>query len=226
MIRTRGLAFRYADGPELQFGDIDVGQGGVLLLSGASGSGKSTWLALAAALLAPSSGDIVVAGQSLPGLGQSAGDAWRSRSIGFLPQKLHLSGALTVHDNLAMAQWATGQPQDDERIAAALAALGVQNLAQRRPAQLSGGQAQRVALARAVLLRPAVILADEPTASLDDEAAGAALDLLRSAARIDHATLVIATHDSRVASYFGNNDSNAGTATSLHRLTLKKPLYP
>ncbi len=199
MIHTQQLAYRYAGGAELHFEDVEVPQGGVLLLRGASGSGKSTFLALAAALLAPTDGDITVAGQSMRALGKVAGDAWRARTIGFLPQKLHLSAALTVHGNLAMAQWAAGQAQDDARIREVLAALGVDELAARKPAQLSGGQAQRVALARAVLLQPAVILADEPTASLDDEAARQAVLLLQAAAQRHGATLVIATHDARVA---------------------------
>jgi ABC-type lipoprotein export system ATPase subunit len=104
MISTRELAYRYAGGPELRFGDVEVAQGGLLLLRGASGSGKSTWLALAAGLLAPGGGDITVAGQSLKTLGGRAGDAWRAQTIGFLPQKLHLSAALTVHGNLTMAR--------------------------------------------------------------------------------------------------------------------------
>ncbi|MFI5446791.1 ABC transporter ATP-binding protein [Polaromonas sp. UC242_47] len=199
MIRTRQLAYQYAGSPELRFEDMDVAQGGVLLLRGDSGSGKSTWLALAAGLLTPGAGDITVAGQSLTALGKVAGDAWRAKTIGFLPQKLHLSSALTVHANLAMAQWAAGQAQDERRIAEVLTALDVQDLAARKPAQLSGGQAQRVALARAVLLQPQVILADEPTASLDDEAARQAVALLQATASRYKATLVIATHDSRIA---------------------------
>ena len=205
MISTRQLVYRYpSGGPELRFEDVDVAQGGVLLLRGASGSGKSTWLALAAGLLAPAEGEIAVAGQAVRELGKVAGDAWRAATIGFLPQKLHLSAALTVHGNLAMAQWAAGRPADEARIGEALAALDVQALAQRKPAQLSGGQAQRVALARAVLLQPRVILADEPTASLDDEAAAASLDLLRGTAQQQGATLVIATHDARVTEFFKN----------------------
>ncbi|WP_372827824.1 ABC transporter ATP-binding protein [Polaromonas sp.] len=207
MISTRQLAYGYAGGSALRFEDIDVAQGGVLLLRGASGAGKSTWLALAAGLLAPTAGDISVAGQSMQALGKVAGDAWRARTIGFLPQKLHLSDALTVHANLAMAQWAAGLPQDDPRIHEALTALGVDELAQRKPSQLSGGQAQRVALARAVLMQPKVILADEPTASLDDDAAAKAVQLLQTTARRHGATLVIATHDARVAA---NLDSQIG----------------
>ena len=217
MIRTRELAFRHAGGALMRFADIDVPQGGTLLLRGPSGAGKSTWLSLAAALLAPTEGDVVVAGQSLGGLGRAQGDAWRARTVGFLPQKLHLSSALTVHDNLALAQWAAGEAQDDRRIHDALAALNVDMLAARKPSQLSCGQAQRVALARAVLLKPKVILADEPTASLDDDSAAAAIKLLATTARQHAATLVIATHDRRIATLLTLNDGNGA---SLQRLTL------
>jgi putative ABC transport system ATP-binding protein len=199
VIRSRELAYRYRNGPTLAFPDVDLPQGTVLLLSGPSGCGKSTWLALAAGLVAPTSGTLTVADQPLGALKNIAVDAWRARAIGFLPQKLHLSAALDVQQNLAIAQWASGQREDPARIEAALRALGVQELARRKPAQLSGGQAQRVALARAVLLQPRVILADEPTASLDDEAAADAVSLLLDTARLHGATLVIATHDARVA---------------------------
>ena len=202
MIQTLQLAYRYAgshNGTELAFPDIHVPQGGVLLLRGPSGSGKSTWLALAAGLLRATSGQLSVAGQDLNALKKVATDAWRARAIGFLPQKLHLSEALTVAGNLAMAQWAAGVPDDPRLVGSVLAELGLDDLAQRKPSQLSGGQAQRVALARAVLLSPQVILADEPTASLDDAAAQAALQLLQACAQRCGATLVIATHDARVA---------------------------
>ena len=198
MISTRHLSYRYANGPSLGFADLDVAQGGVLILSGASGSGKSTWLALVAGLLPASSGDLTVAGQALAQLDKAQSDAWRAKTIGFLPQKLHLSAALSVFQNLELAQWAAGQTVDVKAIREALAALGVGDLSERKPSQLSGGQAQRVALARAVLLQPKLILADEPTASLDDEAASAALDLLLTTAAQFNATLVIATHDSRI----------------------------
>jgi putative ABC transport system ATP-binding protein len=199
MITTRGLAYQYPNGARLAFPDVDVQQGAVLLISGPSGCGKSTWLALVAALVAPTEGSILVAGQTLDALKSVAADAWRARAIGFLPQKLHLSAALSAYQNLAMAQWAAGQVEEASRIHAALNALGVDDLALRKPGQLSGGQAQRVALARAVLLQPQVILADEPTASLDDEAATDAVGLLLATARAQGSTLVIATHDARVA---------------------------
>lgn len=198
MIQTRQLRYQYPGGPLLSFDDVNAPQGATLLLSGVSGAGKSTWLALAAGLLPATSGEITVAGQALAGLGRAQRDRWRGLNLGFLPQKLHLSEALTVRENLALAYFAIGVPQDAAAIARALDALGVGELAPRKPSQLSGGQAQRVALARAVLMKPRVILADEPTASLDDQAAAAALKLLEQSAFDCDATLVIATHDARV----------------------------
>ena len=199
MIETRQLQFAYGAGQTLTFPDVAVAQGAVLLLGGPSGSGKSTWLALLAALVKPQHGSLTVAGQDLTALAGRSADAWRARHIGFLPQKLHLSAALTVQHNLALAFWAAGLPVDTQRVRQVLAQLGVAELAQRLPSQLSGGQAQRVALARAVLMQPRLILADEPTASLDDAAAQDAVQLLVQAAQQQSATLVVATHDARVA---------------------------
>jgi putative ABC transport system ATP-binding protein len=205
MICSQSLRYQYPAGALLAFDDVDVPQGSVLLLSGASGSGKSTWLALVAALLQPHSGSLVVAGQSLPTMSRVQSDAWRAQHVGFLPQKLHLSAALTVQQNLALAQWAANMEQDDEHIVATLRLLGVEDLLLRRPSQLSGGQAQRVALARAVLMQPKILLADEPTASLDDDSTALALQLLHSTARQYQSTLVIATHDARVAGWLAHH---------------------
>ncbi len=209
MIRTRSLAFAYAGGARLSFADVSLPQGGVLWLAGPSGSGKSTWLALAAGLVAPAEGELEVAGRILHSAASAktsaktstagALDRWRASAIGFLPQRLHLSPSLSVRHNLAMAQWAAGQPEDSAQARAVLARLGVDSLMDRLPSELSGGQAQRVALARALLLRPQVILADEPTASLDDAAAEVAGRLLLDSARGAGASLVIASHDARLA---------------------------
>jgi putative ABC transport system ATP-binding protein len=202
MIKTSALQFAYPGAVPIHFPNVDVPQGATLLLRGPSGSGKSTWLALAAALVPLRAGSLQAAGQDLATLSRVQADAWRARNLGFLPQTLHLSAALTVAQNLGLAFWAAGVPHDRSRIDAVLAALGVAELANRLPAQLSGGQAQRVALARAVLMQPQLVLADEPTASLDDDAANEALQLLHSTAQRYGATLVIATHDARVAHFF------------------------
>lgn len=233
MIKTQQLSYSYPQSDHksatLQFPNVDLAQGDVLVLRGNSGSGKSTWLALLAGLLTPQKGELTVAGQRLNDLSNSARDAWRASNLGFLPQKLHLSEALTVAENLQLAYFAAGLSVNAEakmHIESTLAALGVADFAKRKPSTLSGGQAQRVALARAVLLHPKIILADEPTASLDDNAASAALALLQaSAARCNsscQSTLVIATHDFRVSQVlktaktleFSKNSAQIGTKTA------------
>jgi putative ABC transport system ATP-binding protein len=223
MIHTQGLRYGYPgatdDNATLVFPDVSVAQGEVLLLSGPSGCGKSTWLSLVAALVQPTAGELMVTGQDLSALNNRAADAWRAKTVGFLPQKLHLSSALTVQDNLALAFWATGSAADSGRIHDTLQSLGVAELAGRRPHQLSGGQAQRVALARAVLQHPQVLLADEPTASLDDDSAADAVGLLLSTARAHGSTLVIATHDARVQHLIAEQNSKKN---SLLRLSLLK----
>jgi putative ABC transport system ATP-binding protein len=168
------------------------------LLSGPSGSGKSTLLNVLAGLTTPTAGRVVVAGQDLAALPPSRRDRWRGRHVGLVPQKLHLIGAVSVADNLRLAATLSGAPVDEARIRALLEAVHVGDLAHRRPGELSQGQAQRVAIARAVVNRPALVLADEPTASLDDMHALAALELLRVQAQEAGATLVVASHDARV----------------------------
>ncbi len=230
MILTCQLTYAYPKGAELAFQDVQLAQGDLLVLRGNSGSGKSTWLALLAGLLTPQKGELTVAGQRLNGLSSTARDAWRANHLGFLPQKLHLSEALTVAENLQLAYFAAGLPLNaaaKTHIESTLAVLGVADFAQRKPSTLSGGQAQRVALARAVLLNPKIILADEPTASLDDDAASAALALLQASAARCHATLVIATHDFRVSQAlktaktleFGKNSAQIGINNNM------KPAY-
>lgn len=219
MIQTQALSYSYNPSTQLSFPDLDLPQGGILLLTGPSGCGKSTWLALAAGLLLPSTGSIQVAGQSIGQLRTLQADTWRAKNIGFLPQSLHLSQALTVEKNLALAQWAAGQSYQAQVIQECLSALGIAELTKRYPNQLSGGQAQRVALARAVLLKPKVILADEPSASLDDESAFAAIHILVKTAQQQSASLVIATHDSRVASFIQEQNT---TELKLFQMALQK----
>lgn len=199
MIRTHGLAWQPPGGALLRFPDVHLEQGGTLLLRGPSGSGKSTWLALVAGLTRPAEGRVEAADTVVSDLQPAARDAWRARCVGVLPQQLLLSPSLTVADNLGLVYFAQGRPVDRVAVDKVLRALGVASLARRMPSGLSGGEAQRVALARALLLRPRLLLADEPTASLDDAACAQSLDLLCGHARVLGATLVIATHDARVA---------------------------
>ncbi len=199
MIVARGLTYRYPGGSALAWPDFEAPQGAVVRVAGPSGSGKSTLLALLAGLLSLQQGGLEVAGTDLAVLGARARDAWRARTLGFVPQRLHLSEGLSVARNLELPDLAAGRAPDRARIAQLLERLGLRGLEDRLPGALSGGQAQRVALARALVGRPRVILADEPTAHLDDAAAAAVLALLADAAAAEGATLVVATHDARVA---------------------------
>jgi putative ABC transport system ATP-binding protein len=203
MLSLQGLEFVWKEGagdsPALRFADVEAEQGDQLLLRGPSGSGKSTLLALIAGLLTPRAGRVVVAGTDVGALARGERDAWRGRTLGFVPQRLHLSESLSVAENLALPSIAAGVPVDRPRIAALLERLGLSGLSARRPHELSVGQAQRVALARALMRSPRVLLADEPTANLDDPMSDAVIGLLDDAARENGATLLIATHDARVA---------------------------
>ncbi len=169
---------------------LAAGQGALLL--GPSGAGKSTLLLTLAGLLAPLDGAVVVAGQPLVHDGRPRPD------VGLVFQDVHLLSGLSVLDNLLLAPFVRGRAQDVGEARRALDAMGLADLAGRRAETLSRGEAQRVAIARAVFVRPALILADEPTASLDDYNAAAVADLLLEAAQSAGAALVIATHDQRL----------------------------
>lgn len=198
MLQLQGVEQRYPGAATLRFPDLRADAGEVLVLRGASGSGKSTLLALVAGLLTPSAGQVRVGGVDVGALPPRQRDAWRAAQLGFVPQRLHLSDALSVRDNLALPYLAAGEPVDAARRDALLEQLGLAALAARRPHALSVGQAQRVSVARALLRRPALLLADEPTASLDDEQADNVLTLLAGLCAEAGTTLLLATHDGRV----------------------------
>ncbi len=209
MLAWSGLRHCYADGPGIAYADFALPAGCHLLLRGASGSGKSTLLALLAGLLRVQQGELIVADTRLGGLAARALDAWRGSTLGVVPQRLHLSDALTVAANLALPALAAGQGADPGRAAQLMAALDIADLAERRPHQLSVGQAQRVALARALMRRPRLLLADEPSASLDDGHTLQMLALLLDTAERESCTLVIASHDARVIEALGGRDDVA-----------------
>jgi putative ABC transport system ATP-binding protein len=201
VLQLQDLSHRYGPADSLRFPNLTLDAGRHLLVRGNSGSGKSTLLALIAGLLTPSSGHVRVGAIDVGALPPRARDRWRGAQLGFVPQRLHLSPSLTVTGNLELPFVCAGEAVDASRIGLILQRLGIMQLAERRPHELSVGQAQRVALARALLRHPKIILADEPTASLDDDSAATAMALLAQAANDAHATLVLATHDARVAAW-------------------------
>jgi putative ABC transport system ATP-binding protein len=200
MFELVGVLHRYGAVTAVEVPEWRAGAGEAWLLAGQSGSGKSTVLHILAGLTTPTVGTVVVNGTDVAALSGSARDRWRGSTVGLVPQRLHLVSALDVRDNLRLARTLAGLAADEARITALLDAVGVVELARRFPSQLSQGQAQRVAIARAVVNRPALLLADEPTANLDDAHAAQALELLRGQAIESGATLVVASHDARVRS--------------------------
>ena len=204
MFELVGIFHRYGAVTAVEVPEWRAGAGEAWLLAGQSGSGKTTVLHILAGLTSPTVGTAIVSGTDIAALSESARDRWRGRNVGLVPQRLHLVGALDVRDNLRLARTLAGLPADDDRITALLEAVGVIELSRRLPKQLSQGQAQRVAIARAVVNRPVLLLADEPTANLDDAHAAQALELLRAQAIEAGATLVVASHDARVRSLLPN----------------------
>ena len=204
MFELSGVLHRYGAVPAVEVPEWRAAAGDAWLLAGQSGSGKSTLLHILAGLTRPTVGSVTVNGTDITALSESARDRWRGRNVGLVPQRLHLVGALDVRDNLRLAQTLAGLRVDDDRVTALLEAVGVIELSRRLPSQLSQGQAQRVAIARSVINRPALVLADEPTANLDDAHAAQALELLRGQAIEARATLVVASHDARVRSLLPN----------------------
>jgi putative ABC transport system ATP-binding protein len=198
MFSLQGVEHRYGATLVLRVASWRVAAGDHWLLAGASGSGKTTLLHILAGLTTPTAGMVIVGGTDLSTLRGSERDHWRGQTVGLVPQRLHLVGALTARDNLRLAQYLAGLPDDPVRVRELLEAVQVADLAHRYPRELSQGQAQRVAIARAVVNRPALVLADEPTANLDDAHAAAALELLRAQALGVNAALIVASHDARV----------------------------
>jgi putative ABC transport system ATP-binding protein len=202
MISVRGLAHRYGAVEALRLAEWNVAQGERWLVLGPSGCGKTTLLHVIAGLIHASEGEVEVAGENLRRLDGGRLDRWRGSTVGIVLQALHLVRHLSVRDNLRLAQYLAQLPQDDHRIADTLGALGVAEKGARKPSELSQGEQQRVAIARAVVNRPKLLLADEPTANLDDAAAAKVVALLSEQAARHGATLVVATHDARVKGKF------------------------
>jgi putative ABC transport system ATP-binding protein len=188
--------------PALQGVDLSVQRGELLALTGPSGSGKSTILNLCGLIDTADSGDIVLGGQSVNALDEVQRTLLRRDALGFVFQSFNLVPVMTVYDNVDYPLFIAGVPANErrERVMAQLQAVGLQDHAQHRPDALSGGQRQRVAIARALVKRPKLVIADEPTASLDSHTADQVLDLMRERGHAEGAAFVIATHDSRLTS--------------------------
>ncbi|NIJ67887.1 putative ABC transport system ATP-binding protein [Xanthomonas sp. 60] len=190
-------------GPEGEVHILDnismtVHEGTSVAIVGASGSGKTTLLGLLAGLDVPSQGRISLAGSDLGTLDEEARAQLRAREVGFVFQSFHLLPSLTAAENVALPLELAGR-EDPARVEQVLAAVGLAHRARHYPRQLSGGEQQRVALARAFVTRPRILFADEPTGSLDQATGQQVSDLLFGMNADSATTLVLVTHDLRLA---------------------------
>jgi ABC-type lipoprotein export system ATPase subunit len=205
LLSARGLKKTYAIGKRslevLRGVDVEISRGDFLALRGASGAGKSTLLHLIGGLDAPNAGEIFFAGENLSQFSEGKLTHFRNRRVGFVFQAYHLLPELTALENVCLpgriARLSAGELAN--RAKELLARVGLAERADHKPSELSGGEQQRVAIARALINEPVLLLADEPTGNLDSKTGMEIIDLLKTLRAEKNMTLVIATHDAKVA---------------------------
>jgi ABC-type lipoprotein export system ATPase subunit len=205
LLSARGLKKNYAIGRRtlevLRGVDVEIARGDFLALRGASGAGKSTLLHLIGGLDTPNAGEIFFAGENLSRFPEHRLTEFRNRRVGFVFQAYHLLPELTALENVCLPARVARRSAGDviKRAGDLLARVGLAERMDHKPSELSGGEQQRVAIARALINEPILLLADEPTGNLDSHTGGEIMELLKTLRTERQTTLVIATHDTRVA---------------------------
>ena len=204
MIKTESLKFSYDGKKYFDFPDINLDSGENLLIIGNSGIGKTTLLHLLAGILKPESGSINVSGIDISKFSDTELDKFRGDNIGIVFQKPHFISSLTINENLKLAQYLSPSKTsgDAKKI---LESLNIRDKYQQKPNQLSEGEKQRASIALALINSPSLILADEPTSSLDDFNCDNVIKLLKTQAKDHKAQLIVITHDARLKKHFKNN---------------------
>lgn len=202
MLTTQSLSFAYDEFNRFEFQDLHVDYGSDLLILGESGIGKTTLLHLISGLLKPNNGMISIDGTLLSEISEKHLDAFRGANIGIVFQRPHFIHSLTLGENLAMIQYLGKKSADHIWIKNVLEGLGILPKINFYPHLLSQGEQQRASIALAVINQPKLILADEPTAALDDKNCIKVIELLKSQTKRNHASLIIITHDQRLKSEF------------------------
>ncbi len=200
---TRHYRQGIIDVPAVQGVDLNIMKGEFASLAGPSGSGKTTLLNIIGGLDRPSGGTVAIDGEEISQLGANKLADLRLRKIGFVFQAYNLIPVLSAAENVQFVLQLMGISKSERRRRAqdVLSQVGLSGLEDRRPARLSGGQQQRVAVARALASRPAIVLADEPTANLDSHAAEGLISLMKDLNRSSGITFLMATHDPRVIAH-------------------------
>jgi putative ABC transport system ATP-binding protein len=203
LVEARDVVLSFGPTPALQGASLAVDRGEIVAVMGPSGSGKTTLLHCLAGILVPDAGEIRFAGRRIDVLGEAERSRLRRERFGFVFQFGQLVPELTAEENVALPLLLGGMRRAAavRTAGACLARLGLDGLEKRRSGELSGGQAQRVALARGLVAEPQVLFADEPTGSLDSLTGEHVMDLLVGTAREQGTTVVLVTHEPRVAAY-------------------------
>jgi ABC-type lipoprotein export system ATPase subunit len=204
MLKVNNLEFEYNSDKKFKFPNLDCEKASQWLLLGQSGCGKTTLLHLIGGLLKSNSGDILINNTNLSSLKGNELDHFRGKNIGLIFQQSHLIKSLNVEENLLTAQYLAGQKQDKDKIKNILVRLNLADKIHSSVNKLSQGEQQRVAIARALINEPLLLLADEPTSSLDDVNCMEVVKLLKEQSKNFGSTLVIVTHDARLKSEFEN----------------------
>lgn len=204
MLTTRQLTFSYSPSKRFAFPDLHCNDREALLILGRSGTGKTTFLHLLALLLKPETGSVTINQTDLTKLSAAATAAFRAQHVGIVYQKPHFVSSLTVLDNLLLANYLASKAQDKARARQLAEQLGFADHLNKKTNQLSQGEQQRVSIARAVINQPNIILADEPTSSLDDVNTDRVIELLRHQSDQIGASLIVVTHDQRLKDEFNN----------------------
>ena len=204
MILTKNLSFSYRNEIRFEFPDIVCNASDSLLITGNSGAGKTTLLHLLGGLLRPESGDIFFDNVNINPFSEKQLDAFRGKNIGIVLQQNHFVESISVLENVMLASWLATGKKEKLKAKLLLEHLHLENQWQKLPSQLSVGQQQRVSIARALINNPKVLLADEPTSSLDDANTFKVADLLENLAKEYHTALIVVTHDSRLKQRFNN----------------------
>ena len=204
MIKTESLKFSYDGRKYFDFPDINLDTGENLLIIGNSGIGKTTLLHLLAGILKPESGSINISGTDISKFSDTELDKFRGDNIGIVFQKPHFISSLTINENLKLAQYLSRSKTsgDAKKV---LESLNIKDKYQQKPNQLSEGEKQRASIALALINSPSLILADEPTSSLDDFNCDNVIKLLKTQAKDHKAQLIVITHDARLKKHFKNN---------------------
>jgi ABC-type lipoprotein export system ATPase subunit len=204
MLKTKEVEFNYDNQMFFKFQNIDLNSNENLLIIGNSGVGKTTLMHLLAGLLKSNSGSIKLFDQELSQLSSHQLDRFRKKNIGIVFQRPHFVNSLTVKENLQLAQYIANK-KDNNRIDSILKNLNIFDKSNKKTNQLSQGEKQRASIALAIVNSPKLILADEPTSSLDDANCSKVIELLKKQATDFGAQLIVITHDSRVKKHFKNS---------------------